>query len=134
MLFQAALSYVNATAMPDPVAAPATVPVEAVLGLPTRPPYGDRVSATLVALDAPAAESVTLDVFVLDERTAPDPNANEPVTAAILGARRFYRIATGVAVAGGSAVALAVPVGGPVYLRRTADTLTTARTLRVGVI
>lgn len=133
MKFQGAAQIVNGAAMPDPVANPELVKPESVLGLPIRPSNGDRVSVLLLALEAPAAESVTVDVFVADEATLPGAGASDPDLATALAARRFYLIATGVALDGGEAVSITPALGGPVYLRRTADTLTVARTLRAGV-
>lgn len=133
MKFQGRVQITNAAAMPEPVASPGSVPPASILHLPVRPPGGDRVSVLLLALEAPTAEGVTLDVFVVDEATLPSPSADNPETSAALAARRFYRIATGVVVAGGGAVAVAVPVGGALYLRRTADTLTAPRQLLAGI-
>lgn len=134
MRFQAQLAVVNGVVTVDPVASPEDVPTSELLGLPARPFNTDGVRVTLLALDAPAAEDVTVSVFVVDEDTLPDTqSADDPFSGAGAALRRFYLLEGSVTVAGGEAIPLATPVGGTLYIQVTADTLTTPRTLHVGV-
>lgn len=132
MQFETRVTVTNGAAAPDPRAAPADVPDELLLRLDPRKSGSDvQPARLLLALEAPAAEGVTVDLWVLDEGTEPVPGIGpaQPNRAA----RRFYRCATGVALTGGELVGLQtanLPPGGRVYLRRTADTLTAPRVVK----
>lgn len=134
MRFPAIVTVEPGVVGPDPVASPADVPPTLLLRLPSNPaPTEAPSSATWAVLDAPAAESVTVDVYVLDEGSDVDPNADDPTIG--LGARRFFLWQTGVSLTGGTVTSL-MPAGSPacslgvLYLCPTADTLTTARFVR----
>ena len=136
MLFPAVASVSPGLIGPDPVASPGDVPAELLLRLPSIMPGTSvsPVSAHLV-LDAPAAETVTVDLYVLDEATDVDQTQDDPTAA--LAARRFYLWASGTTLTGGTVTAITSPgaaaVLGSVYVCPTADTLTADRAIRGSV-
>lgn len=114
---------------PDPIAAPATVPNDKLIGITPYARPSDRVAVMkelVLALAAPAADSVTVSVYAVDDETKPPagPDANTI----------FYPIATGVVV-GGQATPVRVTgmsgLEGSVYIRVTAKTVAADRQLRV---
>jgi hypothetical protein len=136
MFFPAVASSSPGLVGPDPVASPGDVPSELLLRLPAIMPGTSvsPVSAHLV-LDAPAAESVTVDLYVLDEATDVDQTQDDPTAA--LASRRFYLWDSAVTLTGGTVTAITVAgvaaVLGSVYVRPTADTLAADRTIRGSV-
>lgn len=132
MRFDATLAFVNGAAMPDPVAAPATIAFSQLADLRRIVQgTGSAPKRLLLALEAPAAETLTVDLWALLEPPAivgvPDAEAVPPAS------RVFFRFATGLVLTGGvmAEVATVVPPGGVIYIRRTADALTTTRFLHV---
>lgn len=132
MRFDATLSFTAGAAMPDPVAAPATIALSQLADL-RRIVQGTGAAPKrlLFGLQAPAAENVTVDVWVLLEPPAVIGLSDMEVVPA--ADRFFFRIATGLAITGGIMAELtaAVPPGGIVYVRRTADALVGTRKLHV---
>lgn len=112
---------------PDPVSNPEDVPEGALLRVPERrSPFDTPVMAVYLALAAAAGETVTVEVWALDEGTAGLPLAD----------RRFYRTHTGLVLTAHQLAVLSVypaawsPMpSGPLYIRQTADTLAAAATL-----
>lgn len=133
MLFNAEAKYTNAVANADPVANPADVLDQHLLRFPVRPmSSGDPIAPAYVVLEAPAAETLTVDVFIMDDRIQQRlNNADNPTP--ILAERRFYLVRSALVLTGGTLVALlanALPAPlGTVYVRRTADALTATRRL-----
>lgn len=128
MRFEAAGTYVNGVADIDPEAAPATAITTHILGLRRRQPDSDiEGRRILLALDAPSGETLTLELWALDDATDPPPDTDSPN----LAGRRWYRFATAVVATGARIVEVTaiIPPGGTVYARRTADTLTAPRRL-----
>lgn len=122
------VTIVNGVVHPDPIAAPATVTKDMLIGITSTAKPSDRgvLKELVLALAAPAAESVTISVYALDEITKP---AAGPDAATI-----FYLIEAAVVVTGQGVpkrVTGMSGLGGTIYLRVTADTLTTERPLRV---
>jgi len=134
MRFDAVLTFTNGAAMPDPVAAPATITfaqladLRRIVQATAQPPR--RI---LLALDAPAVEAVTVELWAMREPPATigiqDTHAVAPAD------RSFYRFASAVVCNGHDLVEVstAIPNGGIVYVRRTADTLTVPRTMSIAV-
>lgn len=131
MKFQAALPWKHGDVGVDAVAAPATVPPAQVLGLPTGMSQSGLGSKVAMALEGAGAETVTFDVYVLDEATEPVAGGDAPFNPAMLARRRFYRVATGVAMTNGILVVQAIPMGGPFYIRVTADAIAGGQTRRI---
>lgn len=132
MRFDATLNIVNGAAMPDPVAAPASVTFAQLADLRrVVQGSGQLPKRILLALDAPAAESVTVELWALQEPPAVIGVSDAEVVAP--ADRVFHRFATGIACAGHALVevATACPPGGIVYVRRTADTLTVPRNISI---
>jgi hypothetical protein len=132
MLFPASATVEPAIVGPDPAASPGLVP-DALLArfgrqfLVSQP----TVIPAWLVLDAPAAETVTLDAWVLDDGTDVDPGADDPTAG--LADRRFYLLEAAITLTGGELYGLAssVPLAvGTLYLRVTADTLTQTRIVR----
>lgn len=132
MFFEGQMAVTHGVTGADPLANPEDVTPAEILGLNVRAPGCDIMGRRLlIALDAGAAETVTISLFALDEQTwnanaeAPDPTA-----------RRFYTIATGQVITRGvlSEITAKVPPGGAVYVRVTADTLATEGTLKVACV
>lgn len=132
MLFAASATVEPGTVGPDPVANPGDVPDALLLRFSRQYPASQpTVAPTWLVLDAPAAESVTLDAWVLDDGSDVDPGADDPTAG--LASRKFYLLEAGVTLTGGElkALASAVPLAtGTVYAAITADTLTATRTIR----
>jgi len=122
MKFQATMLAPQGAIGPDPIATPQDVTEAMLLRLPERRAAMDvPLLASYLALDAAAGETVTFDVWCLDEETE----------RAGLAARKFYLYRTGVVLTAGR-IALLSPTAtlwapipmGTLYLRQTADTLT----------
>lgn len=133
MRFAAQVQIENATAAPDPVAAPEDVPDALIVQMPERvdPGAGDTCARLVLGLIAPLAETVTLELWALLE---PPRRAGRPQDVVVAPADRvFLRIVAGLVVTGTqlTQVTTNVPVGGKIYVRRTADALTTVRTLGI---
>jgi len=132
MLFPASATVEPAIVGPDPAASPGLVP-DALLARFGRqyPASQPTVVPAWLVLDAPAAETVTLDAWVLDDGSDVDPGADDPTAG--LSERRFYLLEAAITLTGGTLYGLAsnVPLAlGTLYLRVTADTLTQTRIVR----
>lgn len=132
MLFPASATVEPAIVGPDPAASPGLVP-EALLARFGRqyPASQPTVVPAWLVLDAPAAETVTLDAWVLDDGSDVNPGADDPTAG--LSERRFYLLEAAITLTGGTLYGLAsnVPLAlGTLYLRVTADTLTQTRIVR----
>jgi hypothetical protein len=134
MRFEASGRYVNGVADVDPIAAPATVSPEHILSLLRRQNDcdvdGRRI---LLILEAPAAETLTVELWALDDATDPPVFGD----VAELSTRRWYLFTPAPIVVTGSRmieVTAIVPAGGKVFARRTADTLTTTRVLKASCV
>jgi len=132
MLFPASATVEPAIVGPDPAASPGLVP-DALLARFGRQFLASQptVIPAWLVLDAPAAETVTLDAWVLDDGTDVDPGADDPTAG--LADRRFYLLEAAITLTGGELYGLAssVPLAvGTLYLRVTADTLTQTRIVR----
>jgi hypothetical protein len=118
----------NGTVDPDPGVA-TTISAGLIFATRQRQPNSDVPNTVLVlALEAPAAETVTVDLYVVFEDSPPPQNVGD-LPGAVPSAR-FYLIASGVVVTGSRLLARECFLGGQVYARVTADTLTTSRKLR----
>lgn len=123
MIFQGIVDVTAALVGPNPITNPGDVPDALVTGVPRRVEYADTPpSRTWATLDAPSAETVTVSIYALDERSLPPDHAP---SGAELADRRFYLVQSGVVLTAGTLTALTGPVpSGPIYVRPTADTLT----------
>jgi hypothetical protein len=126
MRFEASGTYLAAQADVDPVAAPATLLENHMLLLQRRQPDGDVLgSRILLALEAPAGETLSVELWALDEDTQGGD------TGAL---RRLYLIGAAAVVVTANQLAevtVEVPPGGKVYARRTADTIAALATRRL---
>lgn len=132
MLFPASATVESGAVGPDPVTNPGDVP-DALLARFGRqyPASQPTVVPAWLVLDAPAAETVTLDAWVLDDGSDIDPGADDP--GAGLADRRFFLLESAITLTGGQLypLASAIPLAiGTLYLRITADTLTQTRIVR----
>lgn len=127
MRFQSNAKFTNAVADVDPVAAPGTTLDDHFMVY--KAPVSERLpyppSKLFLFLDAPAAEGLTLDLYFLVETKDLLSGSATRVKAE----DKWVRFATGVALVGGTlnTVTANLPLVGPVYARRTADTLTEMR-------
>lgn len=132
MLFPAVSTVESGATGPDPVTNPGDVPDALLARLGRQYPQSQpTVVPAWLVLDAPAAETVTADVWVLDDGTDIDPGADDPTAG--LAARKFYLLESAVTLTGGELYLLAsgTPLAaGTLYLRVTADTLTATRIVR----
>lgn len=137
MRFNAATGTIaTGTVGPDPVANPELVPDVLLLRLPLRRPMVDTPVETLMLTlaNATAGDTITGELWLLDEATAQNDAADDP--SASPGARRFYRVQTGVVLTANRIVPVVpftnpMPLpGGVWYFRPTADTLTTSGQVR----
>jgi hypothetical protein len=132
MLFPGLSTVAPGTTGPDPIASPGAVPDALLCRLGRQLPQSQpTVVPAWLVLDAPAAESVTADVWVLDGGTDVDPDDDDPT--AKRASRRFYRLEASVSLVGGQMYSLASGrplAAGTLYLRVTATTLTTTRVVR----
>lgn len=128
MQLDAVRTLTNGATDPDPGVA-STISAGLVFATRARQPNSDVPNTVLVlALEAPAAESVTVDLYsVFEDQAAPQDVGNLPGS---LASSRFYLVASGVVVTGSRLLAREVFLGGQIYARVTADTLTTPRKLR----
>lgn len=128
MQLDAVRTLTNGATDPDPGVA-STISAGLVFATRARQPNSDVPNTVLVlALEAPAAESVTVDLYsVFEDQAAPQDVGNLP---GALASSRFYLVASGVVITGSRLLAREVFLGGQVYARVTADTLTTPRKLR----
>lgn len=138
MRFDARIPVASAAAAtaecPDPASSPGTVPAKYVFEL------GFALGASqtpmrriLLALDGTAGETLTVELWAVDDATWPDQNADDP--SAGLAARRFYRVgaaATTVTAKQVEEITAEVPARGRVYARVTGGTLASAGTLLIG--
>jgi hypothetical protein len=125
---------------PDPVVAPGTVPDFLLLRLPQRRPFGDGpIESVLLTLDAAAGETVTFELWLLEESTEAANTADDP--GALAANRKFYRLATGIVLTAHRltlvqpyAPAVTPIPAGVWYVRTTADTLAAAGRIRAVVV
>jgi hypothetical protein len=122
----------NGATDPDPLVTPATVPPARIVRLPSHSDPGDGglTNALLLALDGVVGETITVDLYAIEDGTLPTDGI--PVAST-----KFYRFATGIVVAhhvirelapeSDDAVAEQVPPGGFIYVRITADTIAADR-------
>lgn len=132
MLFPGLSTVAPGTIGPDPAASPGTVPDALLCRLGRQLPQSQpTVIPAWLVLDAPVAETVTLDAWVLDDGTDVDPGADDPTAG--LADRKFYLLEAAVTLTGGQLYSLVsgTPLAaGTIYLRVTADTLMTTRSVR----
>ena len=127
MQLDAVRTLTNGTVDPDPGVA-STISAGLVFATRQRQPNSDVPNTVLVlALEAPAAETVTVDLYAVIEDSAPPQDVGN-LPGAVPSAR-FFLIATGVVVTGSRLLARECFLGGQIYARVTADTLTTPRKL-----
>jgi len=124
MRFQMSTQFEEGVADVDPVAAPQNILTEH-MGTPDKYAPEDP-DALFLALLGTAAETVTLDLYLLIESKEPAAQPSEYVEAGT----RWFRFATGIVVTNGTLqkVEADLPAGGIVYARRTADSITAGQT------
>ncbi len=128
MQLDAVRTLTNGATDPDPGVA-STISAGLVFATRARQPSSDVPNTVLVlALEAPSTETVTVDLYAVFEDTSPPQDVGNLPGA--LANSRFYLIATGVVVTGSRLLAREVFLGGQVYARVTADTMTVPRKLR----
>jgi hypothetical protein len=122
LFFEATRTITNgAAADPDP-AAGTVVPVGLVNDIQTVQPGNAPTARLELALEAPVAETVTLDLWIVRESNADSSLTDYP-------ANRFYLLEAAVVVAGGTRVSRAIPRGGKIYARMVSETVTADRSL-----
>ena len=143
MLFDAQITILSGQLGVDPRTNPGDVPDSQLLRIPRGRPgaSADAIRRVLFALEGNAAETVTADLYAMDEAFEParrdDPTVLNPAL------RRFYLFAPAVVFTvgqlfelartigvGPNQVAVPVPAGGILYPRVTADTLTVPAVLK----
>lgn len=131
MKFVAQRPAAHSTVDPDPVAAPQNVSPALLMFVPEHDKDGLFARRLALTLDAGSAETATCDVYALDDSTVPGGTL-EPgqITTAMLGARKFYLVKSGVVVTNHQIVVVPGPAIGWIYLRVTADTMATSGVLR----
>lgn len=127
MRFQATGTYIQGTADVDPVAAPETIQTNHFFG------FGRHTTTSptklILALAGTGSETVTVDVYTLLEHL--DESA-VPTDYKAVGTR-WYQFATGQVVTNGALTVItsALPAGGSIYIRRTADAITSSQTRKL---
>ena len=119
----------------DPIAAPGTVPDSQIMRFSERANISDRQCRRLLfTMDAPVGETVTVDLFALDEGTVPNRIEGRQLTDSLKGERRFHLFHTGLVITAGEIAVSeepAGPPGGPVYMRVTAETIAGGQTREI---
>ena len=134
MLFEATAQFVNAEADANPGTNPADIFQKHVLSTSRRQADSDVLGKRLLlVLEAPVAETLTLDLWAIDDATDQDGQNDAPSGPST---RRWYRFATAVVVTGTriTEVTAACPAGGKIYAQRTADALTVPRILKASCV
>lgn len=128
MRFQATGTYIQGTADVDPVAAPTTIQTNHFFD------FGRHVTKAptklYLTLFGTASETVTVDIYTLLEHL--DESATVANYAAD-AASRWVQFATGQVITNGvvTAITSALPAGGPIYIRRTADAIASGQTRKL---
>jgi hypothetical protein len=128
MRFQATGTYTQGTADVDPVAAPTTILTEHFFD------FKKNVTTTptklILDLAGASAETVTVSVYTLLEHL--DESAKDTDYKAS-AATRWVAFATGQVITNGTLTVITsgLPAGGPIYIRRTADAITTGQTRKL---
>lgn len=116
----------------NPVSSPATVDPNLIAQLPTKPyPNGEQFTARIMlSLEAAAAETVTVDLWAVDESTMPRPGNITPATLAL---RKFHLISSGIILVAYTLQERSqlIAPGALLYVRPTADTLATTGTVLI---
>jgi hypothetical protein len=129
MRFQATGTYIQGTADVDPVAAPATIQTNHFFSFKKN--VTESPIKLILALAGAAGETVTVDIYTLlehlDESALPADYA--------VSATRWFQFATGQVITNGalSVITSALPAGGSIYIRRTADAITAGQTRKLSV-
>lgn len=137
MHFQAATAPITpGTTGPDPVASPGDVPDDLLFRLPERrPSLTTPLLAVYATLDAAAGETVTGDLYVMDDDSGKPGDSDDPNAGK--ADRRFYLALSGVVLTAHELTLLPFasnPPGGTYYWRASADTLTAPGVIRAGGI
>ena len=128
MRFDATVPIANGVTDPDPLTTPASVPSARVVAVNSRANPEDRAvtKGLLLALAGTGTETVTLEIYALDEAT-------EDLAVA---SRTYYLVATGQVVTHGQLLQVTtnVPPGGRFYFRQTAETVAADRELKIAAV
>lgn len=126
MRFPIVIPIASTTTGADPASSPSTVDERFFAHLTAKPyPSGEAfTNKVFLALDAPTGETVTVDLWAVDESTLPGPEV--VVTSTILGLRKFYQVASAVLITAKQVQELSqrIAPGAILYVRVTANTLT----------
>lgn len=136
MRFQASLPWATGDTGVDPIANPGDVPPDQILTVPSAASQSGLGGRLAVALESGApGETVTFDLYAVDEATLPKPDSAEPFLPAALARRRFYRVATAIVATDGVLIlAGTFPLVGPFYASVSADTLGSTGVLLFGAL
>lgn len=120
MRFGASAKFTPAQADVDPVSDPADILIDHIARF-----KGDKRSqpaALHLALLDSAALTLTVDLYYLVEYAPDSDQSNDALKAA---ATRWIQFATAIVITNGeqTLVTANLPAGGPIYVRRTADTI-----------
>ena len=130
MIFDLSLPIVNGETDPDPVTTP-LLDVAALLrvGRLAGDVDNNKANALLLGLEGVAAETVTVSLYAIDDKTLPDDGVPIATT-------KYYLIAAGVVVTAHvlSEVTAAVPLRGFIYARMTADGVAADRQLKLSLV
>lgn len=108
-----------------------SIPVEQILTTSGANSFGDdSPSRVVLVLDAPASESITVDLFGVIEHTTPIGET----TDGLIAGTRMVLLASAVVIAGRTAITRDCFVPGPIYARLTANTVSVARKLRASCV
>lgn len=135
MYISARCHHVPGAVSPDPVASPQSVDAREILRLPrTAFDHAGSPLNTLIVLEAPSAETLTVDVYLVDDgilQAVEGAIDSQP----LLGTRRFYLLASAVTLTGGTLYNIGTTGAvGSMYLAATADTLAATRAVLGAVI
>lgn len=126
MRFPIQIPVQSTTTGANPASNPGDVDANFFAHLTTKPyPSGEAFTNKIfLALDAPTTETVTVDLWAVDEATLPGPEV--VATPAILAARKFYQVASAVIITAKTVQELSqrIAPGAILYVRVTGNTLT----------
>lgn len=128
MKFDGSVTVVNGSTGVDPIATPQNVPETSVVAVGKAGQAGpDGVRRILLALAGDSTETVTVTLYWRD------PDSFQPPAAPVAANVRYYQIVAGTVVTNGqfAEVTAAIPNGGAVYIRVTAETVAANRVLHV---
>ena len=130
MLFPVIATVEPAVVGPDPITSPFDVPPSLLLRYPLVPSVSaDLPLSHALVLEAGAGETVTVDLYVMDDSRAPLSFGDDPTIG--IADRKFYLFQSALTLTANELETVTFPaIPGTVYVCPTADTLTATATIR----